>query len=233
MLPDFPVHVVQRGNNRGACFFAEQDRSFYLHHLARLLVETACELHAYCLMTNHVHLLLTPKNADSCAALMKRIGQLHSQYVNRNYGRTGSLWEGRFRSCIVQSENYALSCYRYIELNPVRAGMTDDPAGYRWSSYRANAADERSDLITPHDEYLCLGADRSQRRAAYRALFGSLGESTQFEAIRGATQGNYVVGDKPFIAQMAAALGRRVQPGKAGRPAQAAVREDPRDLFTD
>jgi putative transposase len=223
MLPGFPLHVVQRGNNRGACFFAEQDRNFYLLHLSRLLSETACALHAYCLMTNHVHLLLTPQHADSCAALMKRLGQLHSQYVNRTYARTGSLWEGRFKSCIVQSEIYALSCYRYIELNPVRAGMADHPEKYLWSSYGVNGGSARSALVTPHDTYVRLGADSSQRRAAYRALFKSSDESKQFEAIKTATQGNYVVGDMSFLAAVTKSLGRRVEAGKPGRPCRNVV----------
>src|SRR5206468_7516033 len=102
MLADVPAHVIQRGNNRGPCFLNDEDRDFYLFHLARGLGRFGCQLHAYCLMTNHVHLLLTPEGAESCAALMKHMGQLHSQYFNKRYGRTGSLWEGRFRSCLVQ-----------------------------------------------------------------------------------------------------------------------------------
>ncbi len=128
MLPEVPVHVIQRGNNRQRCFHQEQDRSFYLFHLDRLLGSSGCTLHAYCLMTNHVHLLLTASSPDGCARLMKHLGQLHSQYFNRNYGRSGSLWEGRFRSCLVQSEDYVLACYRYIELNPVRAGLASTRA---------------------------------------------------------------------------------------------------------
>jgi putative transposase len=132
MLAGVPVHLVQRGNNRSPCFVADEDRSFYLFHLGRGLGRYGCELHAYCLMTNHVHLLVTPRSAESCALLMKHLGQLHSQYFNKLYKRTGSLWEGRFRSCLVQSER---TCYRYIELNPVRAGLAAGPREYCWSSY--------------------------------------------------------------------------------------------------
>src|SRR5437879_9437410 len=142
MLADAPVHVIQRGNNRGACFVNDEDRDFYLFHLARGLGRFGCQLHAYCLMTNHVHLLLTPEGAESCAPLMKHMGQLHSQYFNKRYGRTGSLWEGRFRSCLVQSEGYVLARYRYIKLNPVRASMVIHPGDYPWSSYRNNALGE-------------------------------------------------------------------------------------------
>ncbi len=143
------MHIVQRGNNRGPCFFEDADRRFYLHHLARILPEAGCELHAYCLMTNHVHLLVTPLASSSCACLMRRLNLLHSQYMNRKYERTGSLWEGRFRSCIVQSEAYLLNCYRYVELNPVRARLADSPDAFEWSSYRTNARGVPSTLITP------------------------------------------------------------------------------------
>src|SRR5438445_13280720 len=142
MLAGVPVHVIQRGNNRGPCFVNDEDRDFYLFHLARGLGRFGCQLHAYCLMTNHVHLLLTPEGAESCAPLMKHMGQLHSQYFNKRYGRTGSLWEGRFRSCLVQSEGYVLDCYRYIELNTVRAGMVIISGDYLWSRYRNTAAAE-------------------------------------------------------------------------------------------
>src|SRR5690348_8402252 len=116
MLAGTAVHLIQRGNNRAPCFFSDEDRKFYLFHLARLLPRARCALHAYCLMTNHVHLLATPQEIDSCATLMKSVGQLYTQYVNRTYGRTGTLWEGRFKSCLVQRERYVLTCYRYIEL---------------------------------------------------------------------------------------------------------------------
>lgn len=218
MLAGMPVHVVHRGNNRSACFFGEEDRSFYLLHLGRLAKPAGCLLHAYCLMTNHVHLLMTPLHLTSCALFMQRLGQLHSQYVNRAYRRSGSLWEGRFRSCLVQSQEYLLACYRYIELNPVRAGMVRHPGDYRWSSYRTNAGPSGGDPIVPHEEYVRLGESPEERRKAYRALFGSLAESPFTEEIRKATNGNYVLGDASFRAAMAAMLGRRVERAHAGRP---------------
>jgi len=127
VLPGIPLHVVHRGNNRQACFYQDSDRAFYLFHLRRLLVPASCSLPAYCLMTNHVHLLLTPAAGSSCAQLMQRVAQLHTQYVNRTYGRSGSLWEGRFRSCLVPPEDYLLACYRYVDANPVRAGLCARP----------------------------------------------------------------------------------------------------------
>jgi putative transposase len=218
MLAGLPVHVIQRGNNRGPCFVDDEDRNFYLFHLGRYLGRFECELHAYCLMTNHVHLLLTPKGAESCAALMKHIGQLHSQYFNKRYKRTGSLWEGRFRSCLVQSERYVLACYRYIELNPVRAGIIVHPRDYAWSSYRDNAVGEPAELVTPHPEYLALGTTAAERQQVYAGLFGSIADGGRLEEIRAATNGGYALGDEFFKRTITRALGRRVEKGRPGRP---------------
>jgi putative transposase len=221
MLAGVPVHVVQRGNNRSPCFIKHEDRSFYLFQLGRNLGRFGCELHAYCLMTNHVHLLLTPKGAASCAMLMKHVGQLHSQYFNKIYGRTGSLWEGRFRSCLVQSDVYLLACYRYIELNPVRAGMVLNPCDYAWSSHGDNALGQASsELLTPHPEYLRLGTSAAERRTVYAGLFGLVGEDERAEQIRKATNGGYALGDEQFRQAMARALGRRVEQGNPGRPSR-------------
>ncbi len=219
MLAGVPVHVIQRGNNRGPCFVNDEDRNFYLFHLARGLGRFGCELHAYCLMTNHVHLLLTPKGAESCAALMKHMGQLHSQYFNKRYKRTGSLWEGRFRSCLVQSEGYVLACYRYIELNPVRASMVIHPRDHPWSSYRSNALGEATArLVTPHSEYLRLGDSAEDRQEVYAGLFGSSTDDERLGEIRAATNGGYALGDELFKRTITRALGRRVEKGRPGRP---------------
>lgn len=218
MLSGIPVHVVQRGNNRQYCFHQEQDRRFYLFHLSRLLPRSDCALHAYCLMTNHVHLLVTPTTPDSCARLMKDIGQLHAQYVNRTYGRSGGLWEGRFRSCLVQTEDYLLACYRYIELNPVRAGLCSHPAAYEWSSYRANAQGVPSALVTPHAEYLRLGNEDQERMQAYRALFDAPLDHARINEIRVATNGNFALGGRVFTQAVSAAIGRRAERGMPGRP---------------
>jgi putative transposase len=172
MLPGVAIHVMQRGNNRASCFFKDQDRSFYLFHLRRWLPRAGCRLHAYCLMSNHVHLLLTTDGATGCALLMKSVGQLYAQYINKTYSRSGYLWQGRFKSCLVQSEDYVLACYRYIELNPVRAGLVRRPDEYPWSSYHTNAKGEGTELLTPHDEYLTLGRTPAERQAVYRDLFG-------------------------------------------------------------
>src|SRR4029079_14312830 len=130
VVPGIPLHAVQRGNNRAACFDEDEDRAFFLHHLGRIARQEGCDVHAYCLMTNHVHFLLTPSREESCSKLLQRVGLLHTQYSNRKYARSGTLWAGRFRSCLVESESYLLACYRYIELNPVRAGMVAAPGEF-------------------------------------------------------------------------------------------------------
>ena len=230
MLPDVPVHVVHRGNNRQACFHAEGDRAFYLFHLRRLLLETRCSLHAYCLMTNHVHLLLTSDETTGCAHLMKRVAQLHSQYINRTYGRSGSLWEGRFRSCLVQSEEYLLACYRYVEANPVRAQLCANPREHEWSSYRTNAEGAPDAAITPHEEYRRLGLTSTARRAAYVELFDDP-RYCRTEEIRKATNGNFALGGDSFKRRIAKLLGRRVDIGQPGRPSRAPVSDTQLDLL--
>jgi putative transposase len=218
MLPDTPVHAVQRGNNRATCFVDDADWVFFLHHLRRLVGEEGCALHAYCLMTNHVHLLLTPEREDCCARLFRRLGLLYTQYFNKRYNRTGSLWEGRFRSSLVQTEEYLLACYRYIELNPVRAGMVLEPGKYRWSSFAANAGTADDPCITPHAEYLRLGGDAGERRRQYRALFGTRLASELLDEIRLTTNAGYALGSEAFRRDVGQRLGRRVHRGQPGRP---------------
>lgn len=217
-LPNVPMHVIQRGNNRQACFFADEDYRFYLEWLTEYAGKTGCIIHAYVLMTNHVHLLVSPGSGDGVGALMKALGQRYVQYANRTYRRSGTLWEGRFRSCLTQEEQYLLACQRYIELNPVRACMVEHPAEYRWSSYRANAQGEADTLLVPHALYLSLGAGAAARQAAYRELFRYELEPGLVDAIRQATNGNFALGDTQFGAQISLALGKRATPGKSGRP---------------
>ncbi len=220
-LPDVPLHLIQRGNNRQICFVADEDYLFYLDWLRESAGKTGCRVHAYVLMTNHVHLLVSSSTAEGPGALMKALGQRYVQYFNRTYQRSGTLWEGRYRSCLTQAEDYLLACQRYIELNPVRAGMVGHPGDYRWSSYRANAQGEACPLVVPHEVYLGLGADVACRQAAYRALFRFELEPGVVDQIRAATQGNYALGSPRFAGEAAAALGRRVTPGKPGRPRKA------------
>lgn len=165
------LHLVQRGNNRSACFLGATDYATYLSLLFTLTRETGCTVHAYVLMTNHVHFLLTPATAAAPSNLMKRLAQRYSAMFNRKYERTGTLWDGRFRAFPVTSDDYVIACYQYIELNPVRAGMVDRPERYRWSSHRANVGAVRTSLLTPHPSYQALAGSRRDASTAYRDLF--------------------------------------------------------------
>ncbi|MFK7975699.1 MAG: transposase [Halioglobus sp.] len=217
-IAGIPWHIIQRGNNRSACFFTDDDYVYYLNQLAQQSRKFGCHIHAYCLMTNHVHLLLTPESADSPSLMMKNLGQCYVQYVNRSYRRTGTLWEGRYKSCLAQDESYALACYRYIELNPVRAKMVTHPQEYPWSSYAANGNGNLNNLITPHPSYLCLGDSKTTRLENYRQLLGGVMEDSVLTEIRNATNGNFVLGDDRFREEIEQALQRRVSPGQTGRP---------------
>lgn len=194
VIPEVPVHLVQRGINRSDCFFCQKDYEAYVRFLADSATRSQCSVHAYCLMTNHVHLLVTPHAETSCAGLMKRLGQCYVQRLNTRLERKGTLWEGRFRSGLVASEHHLLACYRYIELNPVRAGIVRGPEDYRWSSYRSNALGEASSLITPHAAYLSLDRSSERRRQAYAALFREPLSRDFMDEIRIATARGIVVG---------------------------------------
>jgi len=213
-----PLHLIQRGNNRSACFYADEDYALYLHHLEELSRKFRCAVHAYVLMTNHVHLLLTPACKDGPSLLMKHLGQRYVQYINKTYRRSGTLWEGRFRSSIVQEQGYLLRCYRYIELNPVRVGMVRHPRDYRWSSYPANGEGEPSRLLKAHEEYLALGKRDGERLVAYQALFRSELDPKEVEEIRAAVNGGFALGNERFKAEIATMLGRRAGRGISGRP---------------
>ena len=217
-LPGIPWHIIQRGNNRSACFYADEDYHLYLDILKEQAIKFDCKVHAYVLMTNHVHLLITPEKKNSVSLLMKNLGQRYVQYINRTYKRTGTFWEGRFRSCLTQSTDYVLSCYRYIELNPVRANMVKHPCSYPWSSYGVNAEAKESKLITPHDEYQALSQDGQTRRQVYRDLFKAHLDNDIIKDIRNSTNGNFVLGDARFKEEVSAMLKRRVTPLKSGRP---------------
>jgi putative transposase len=218
-LAGVAVHLIQPGINRVACFVADEDYARYLEHLAKFAPKFGCAVHAFVLMTNHVHLLLTPEQADGASQLMQRLGQHYVQYVNWTYQRSGTLWEGRFRSCLALCEDLVLACYRYIELNPVRAGMVCQPADYRWSSYRVNGQGTRSRLVVPHEEYLRLGTNATDRCEAYRALLKEQLDADVVTEIRDATNGNIALGNERFRTHIEAALGRRARHGKPGRPA--------------
>ena len=208
ILPGVPLHVVQRGNNRAQTFRAEWDFQLYREMLLEASQRFRCAIHAYALMTNHVHLLVSSQDDTGVSRMMHAVGTRFVRRVNDRYGRTGTLWEGRFKSAMIDSERYFFACARYVELNPVRARMVDDPSAYAWSSYRHNARGDRDALITPHPVYVALGDRPALRQAAYRAFFReSLHEET-LDAIRRATARGRVVGDDPFVEQIETTLER-------------------------
>lgn len=217
-LAGLPLHIVQRGHNRDACFFAEDDYHSYRHWLREALKDTGCLLHAYVQMTNHVHLLLTPPEPEAVSRLMISLGRRYVQYINKTYRRTGTLWDSRYKSSLVQSDDYLLLCQRYIELNPVRAVMVDDPAHYRWSSYRANGLGEDDPLLTPHEVYASLGENGADRLAAYRALFRTELDKEAIGDIRMALDQGQPLGNARFIDSIERATGQRREARPRGRP---------------
>lgn len=218
LLDAVPLHIVQRGHNREPCFFAEEDFHTYLHWLGEALREQDVALHAYVLMTNHVHLLLTPPRADRVPRLIISLGRRYVQYINRTYRRTGTLWDSRYKSSVVQAETCLLACQRYIELNPVRAAMVEDPAHYRWSSYRAHALGQARALLTPHPLYLALAPQAADRQAAYRALLSAHLVEPAIDDIRRALNQNQPLGNARFLARIARSLGERREARPCGRP---------------
>jgi putative transposase len=160
-------HIIQRGNNRQAIFTHDSDMKAYITWLKEYAEKFNVDIHAWVLMTNHVHLLCTPNSSSAVSSMMQSLGRKYVQYFNRRYERSGTLWEGRFRSSLVQSEKYLLQVYQYIELNPVRAGMVNNPSDYSWSSYQINALGKHSQLMTYHPLYLSLGNTLEQRQRHY------------------------------------------------------------------
>jgi putative transposase len=209
---------MQRGHNREPVFFEEQDYLEYLKILKRVSDACHCAIHAYVLMTNHIHLLLTPAAGDSISRLFQECGRQYVGYINQTYRRRGTLWEGRHKGIIVESTAYLLTCMRYIELNPVRAGIAVRPEQYRWSSYSANALGKDNCIVSPHEEYANLGRTLSQRREAYRALFDAELTADELERIRNFTQSGTPMGSERFKEQIEKTVRRKVGGEKRGRP---------------
>lgn len=230
IVPDVALHIVQRGHNRRDCFNQETDYLVYLANLRELAQKSACALHAYCLMTNHVHLFLTPSNMDGCARLMRNLGQRYVQYFNRRYERRGTLWEGRFFSCLVDSAEYVLATYRYVERNPVKARMVATPQDYPWSSHTGNAGRVENHLLTPHLAYLGLGDEPASRHRAYQEMTAMEDDPAFLAAIRDATKGGFaLVGDALKAKLPAEALPRL----KRKPPGPAPARPDQPDLLEE
>lgn len=212
VIPGQPQHVIQRGNNRQDIFRAEDDYPFYLEKLSDAAEKHQCDIHAYVLMTNHVHLLVTPHTEDGIGKMMQMLGRYYVQYFNYCYKRTGTLWEGRYKATLIDSEQYLLTCMRYIELNPVRAqNMVDHPAKYPWSSYQSNALGKDDIRVKPHREYMRLGSTEQDRQSAYRQLFRARIPQMTLDAIREATNKAWVMGSDSFKAKIASKIDRPVQ----------------------
>lgn len=217
-LAGVPQHVVQRGNDRQPCFFTEIDYLRYLDDLREITLREGCSVHAYVLMTNHVHLLMTPSSIGQIARVMQALGRRYVRHINDRYHRTGTLWEGRYKACLVDSDIHLLHCYRYIELNPVRARMVVDVSGYTWSSYAYNALQAANPLLTPHACYLSLGSNPKNRCEAYRDLVKQGIDPEEVVRIRAHLQRQHAFGSDRFRIAIEAQLARRAGPAKIGRP---------------
>lgn len=210
VLANQPHHVVQRGNNRAAIYWRNDDYNFYLECLEDACEKHDCAVHAYVLMNNHVHLLLSPGKAEGLSLMMQSLGRRYVRYINNKYQRSGTLWEGRFNSSLIDSERYYFNCTRYIELNPVRAGLVKHPEAYPWSSYETNARGESSMLVKPHELYRQLGNDARTRAAAYRAMFAHTLDEKEIELIRVTAEKGMVLGNDSFRKTVAKKLRRSV-----------------------
>lgn len=217
-LPGMPSHVVQRGHDRQACFFEKENYQFYLVCLGEACNRYDVALHAYVLMTNHVHLLMTPETESGISRVMQLVGNRYVQYINKKYCRSGSLWEGRHKASLVNAEEYLLACYRYIELNPVRANIVKHPNDYRWSSYRAHATGFNDELIHDHDLYFAIDTNEKQRQFYYRGLFKSELYGEDIHDIRLAVNFSAPLGNSQFKEQIVATTGRKVVQLRKGRP---------------
>ncbi|MCW9014219.1 MAG: transposase [Gammaproteobacteria bacterium] len=216
-LAGLPYHIVQRGNNREACFIEVENYLYYLELLREVSARYGMSLHAYCLMTNHIHLLVTPGTNTTISNTMKVVGSRYAQYINKKYNRTGTLWEGRHKSSLVQSDKYFLICSRYIELNPVAAGMVKSPEEYKWSSYHFNAWGDAG-WLTSHEEYNKLGNTREIRCSSYRELFSTHISDVDSVNIRKSVHYCQPTGDDRFKQQVESRYNITLGQMKRGRP---------------
>jgi putative transposase len=217
-LPDFPQHVIQRGVDRQAVFFMPEDYELYLRALRESAAKYNCSIHSYVLMTNHTHLLITPGSARSLPLLMQAMGRNYVQILNKRYGRTGTLWEGRYKASLVHDDQYLLACQRYIELNPVRSGIVPGPGDYPYSSFAHNALGKPDPLINEHRIYRAMANNPTERQTAYQRLFLDATSVDELTTIRETTNSCLVLGNDQFQDQIEAMMGRSVRHGKSGRP---------------
>ncbi len=217
---DVPQHVVQRGNDRREIFGDPADFGHFLALLRTAARRHGTAIHAYALMTNHVHLLATPSTPESLPKTMQWTFGRYVAYFNGRCGRTGTLLQSRYRATVVDDEHYLLTCMRYIELNPVRAGIASGPGEYAWSSFHANATGESDDLLTPHAVFRSLGGTRAERAATYLALFREVLAEADLDLIRDATHHGWAIGRSAFAERIAAASRRAHRLSSGRRPSQ-------------
>lgn len=217
-LKGFAQHIIQRGNNHLPCFFGADDYEQYLDYLSDAMDKYGVILHSYCLMPNHVHLLMTPESSDGISRALQDLGRRYVRYINFKYNRTGTLWEGRYHSCLIENNSHVMDCYRYIESNPIRSKISEGTQLYKWSSYNCNALNKTDCFVVPHAEYLKLGKDSKSRCSAYQSLMGIELEADKVKNIREATQSNRVYGSDNFIYWIENELSIKIRKKKAGRP---------------
>ena len=217
-LANSTQHVIQRGNNHLPCFFCVDDYELYLDYLEEAIDKYDVLLHAYCLMPNHIHLLMTPLSSDGISRVLQDLGRRYVRAINHKYNRTGTLWEGRYHSCLIENNTQIIDMYRYIEMNPVRNEIVNKPESYKWSSYSCNALGQHDCFIIPHNEYLKLGIERESRSHEYKKLNQIELDKIKLRRIREATQSNRVYGSDNFIYWIEKELSIRIRKKKAGRP---------------
>ena len=217
-FPDYPYHVIQRGNDRQAIVHRGADAAMLLRTLRECAERAEVDIHAYVVMTNHLHLLATPRTDRGLSRMMQCYGRRYVRYFNAAHHRTGTLWEGRFKSSLVETERYLLACYRYIELNPVRAGMVDRPWEYRWSSCRANVLGEPDDLVVPHSEFNELARDRELRMRTYREMLMDAIDDETLARFRRSIHHDQPMAADRYVSSIEKLVGRRLRLGTPGRP---------------
>jgi putative transposase len=217
-LSGYPHHVILRGNNRQDIFMSVADREFMLFVLSEEAKQHGVEVHAYVLMSNHIHLLLTPQRDQALPRMMQALGRRYVRHFNLRHGRTGTLWEGRYRSSLIQTERHLLACMVYLDLNPVRAGLVAYPSEHPWSSHGHYTGARVDKNLTPHALYWQLGNTPFDREAAYTDLVRAGLSANQVGALTQATLSGWALGDEGFKRGLQSQTERRVSPGRAGRP---------------